>query len=319
MSRTASSTSLRFRNVDHSKVQHLTFCRMIIGPFTLPFGYGISTHCTAVHWKWIYLVEDSTECPIDWSPWCRSLCRSQSNWGYPNRWESFAEKYNVLLRYLNRLYPNLTVLTITVQDFYGLHDAITNGMVHIEEIHRMNIKLPFHNLQRLEVNVMSIDDAIDLFCEMDQLSTIKNVAVLFEVDWSERLKVMDLMEAEFKFIRSHCEMMQMVGVYFEHFGYSVHGVTEQMQMEWHWKVYSRYLSLITEMVESGVIIDGHLRFEMNIMRSSIYRNNTVNVECGRTLWNKDNVEQSLLIDQRICRIQSAVQQYNDKLSVTEWN
>ena len=345
------STSIKQYILGYSKVQHLTFCRMIMGPFHPLF--------------WLWNIDSLHSCSLemDLPPSPRSKymqqfadllsselvverARNQRTFkslrirlnvqstdpldvdhyvatnrteDIQNRWESFAENYNVLLRYLNRLYPNLTALTIIVQDFDGLHDAITNGMVHNEDIHRMNIKLPFRNLQRLEVNVMSIDDAIDLFGEMNQHSTIKNVAVLFEVDWSERLKVMDLMEAKFKFVRSHCEMLEMVGVYFEHFGYSVHGVTEQMQMEWHWKVYSRYLSLITEMVESGVIIDGHLRFEMNIMRSSIYRNNTVNVEWGRTVWNKNNVEQSLLTAQRICRIQSAVKQYNDRLGDSECN
>ena len=96
-------------------------------------------------------------------------------------------------------------------------------------------------------------------------------------------------------------------MYFEHFGYRANA--DGMELE---GVLSMF-SLIMEMVESTVIADRHSNFEANIMQSIIYHNNTLNVEWGRTVRNKDNMEQSLLSAQRICRIQSAVQQFNDRL------
>ena len=174
MNSTASSTSLRFRD--------LTFCQMIMHPFHPLF--------------WLENIDSLESCSLEMNlpPSPRSKytqefadlssselvmerARNQSTFNSleirlnvqstdpldvnhhvqpiglriskiaGNR---FAENYNVLLRYLNRLYPNLIALTITIQDFCGPHDAITNGMCN-KDIYRTNINLPFHSLQRLDV------------------------------------------------------------------------------------------------------------------------------------------------------------------------
>ncbi len=71
--------------------------------------------------------------------------------------------------------------------------------------------------------------------------------------------------------------------------------------------------MVKEMVDDGLLIDGQLEFATDIMRSSVYEDRATNRELDRIVWDTGNMEESLRTAQRICKIQTTVQQYNHGL------
>ena len=91
------------------------------------------------------------------------------------RWRAFPDVYRVFLQHLNRLYPHLSALTLKIGD--GYKSLVT--LNSLADLIRIGTSLPFQNLQRIHLNIISVSNAIDVLSDLNRYPLLKSVTISF--------------------------------------------------------------------------------------------------------------------------------------------
>ena len=204
------------------------------------------------------------------------------------QWELFRADYRTLLKYLNILYPHLTSLTLKVRNLRDASNGIRNGALYIDDF---NFRFPFIKLQRMDVSVLAISNAVDLFSQIEQWHSLKSVSISVDHPISDdSMTGSDLIAAKLQFLQTHLDQLEYLSLKIE--GYVGYWMGS-------WRIYKEYLSAMLTMIEEGHVYNGCLQFK------------------ARHYF--ENMNDSLCIARIIVKIQQSMCNYNKSLTANDIN
>jgi len=227
------------------------------------------------------------------------------------------------VKYLHRLYPHLTSLKITVTDVkprryrhsgISFSDKVRAGTIQIQN---MNCNFQFHNLQNIKLSVFSYSAAIDLFSEIGRKrSIIRSVNISVFVPNSQTSEqCLDLISAQFKFLRHQQENLESLIVNVDHQIQSI-WITESA-IDLYCRRYKLFVDEMKSMVDGGIIYDGYLEFDEKFCKKDTGTGRPRKAQL--MMMGGNHRTTSLSIAQSIAGIQNKVRAHNNGLAETDCN